>query len=384
MRPTRIWFDTPGVRWRVVLGIVLAATLLLTVWLSYQRELWTAQEVVVAVAPRLASPASAASAPRRVAWVAPSASLPIVARAPAPARSPESCGAGNAAAGDTAALDTAGAQALEQRARATGDRWVAGMQSSGDERARAAGWLLGMNDDRVTLRDRLATLAATSRDALVQAYALRACRGESAASSACQALSPMNWAQLEADNAAAWLAVAADPRVEPAVQVEALQQAARASRFDTHATALHALVQAAAPAGINDFDRLTMAREIGTARADWLGTEALRVHCSASALADAARAPVCDRVADLLAKRAQSVPDLLQAREIGQRLGWAEERLNALRDEADAMVAFERRSFESGEPLSCALLARHNAYYADVGRLGEVAALRLAMQRAPK
>lgn len=384
MRPARIWFDTPGVRWRVVAGIVLAATLLITVWLSYQRELWTAQEVVVAVAPRLASPASAASAPRRVAWVAPTASLPAVARVAAPVRSLESCGAGTAPAGEAPAPDAAGAPGLEQRARETGDRWVAGMQSSGDERARAAGWLLGLNDDRVALRDRLATLAATSRDALVQAYALRACRGESAGSSACQALSPMNWAQLEADNAAAWLAVAADPRVEPAAQVEALQQAARAGRFDTHAAALHALVQAAAPSGINDFDRLTMAREIGNARADWLGTEALRVHCSATAVLEPARAQVCDRVADLLATRAQSVPDLLQAREIGQRIGWAEGRLDALRDEADAMVAFERRSFESGEPLSCALLARHNAFFADVGRLGEVAALRLAMQRAPK
>jgi hypothetical protein len=299
-------------------------------------------------------------------------------------RSLETCGAGNAAPDDSGTLDAASAQGLELRARETGDRWVAGMQSSGDERSRAAGWLLGMNDDRVALRDRLATLAATSRDPLVQAYALRACRGESAASSACQALSPMNWAQLEADNAAAWLAVAADPRVDPLAQIEALLQATRASRYDTHAAALHALVQAAAPAGINDFDRLTMAREIGNARADWLGTEALRVHCSASGVADASRAQLCDRIADLLATRAQSVPDLLQAREIGQRLGWPEDRLDALRDEADAMVAFERRSFESGEPLSCAVLARHNAYFADVGRLGEVAALRLAMQRAPR
>lgn len=384
MRPARIWFDTPGVRWRVILTIVGVATLLVTLWLSYQRELWTAQEVVVAVAPRLAAPASAASAPRRVTWVAPAASLPAVARPAPPARSLELCGTATVAPGDAGVPDEATAQALERRAREKVARWLAGMQTSGDERARAAGWLLGLARDGVELRDRLATLAAASRDPLVQAYALRACRGESAGSSACQALSPQNWARLETDNGAAWLAVAADPRVEPAGQLEALQQAARASRYDTHAAALHALVQAAAPAGINDFDRLTMARDVSGARADWLGTEALRVHCSATAVDDTSRAQVCDRIAELLATHAQAVPDLLQAREIGLRLDWPEKKLDALRDEADALVAFERRSFESGEPLTCAALARHNAFFADVGRLGEVAALRQALQRAPK
>ena len=49
MRPARIWFDAPGVRWRVVGVLVLIATVVLTLFVSYQRELWTAQEVVVAV-----------------------------------------------------------------------------------------------------------------------------------------------------------------------------------------------------------------------------------------------------------------------------------------------------------------------------------------------
>lgn len=384
MRPTRIWFDHPAVRWRIVGAIALAATALLTLVISYQRELWTAQEVVVAVAPRLAASAAApASAPRRVSYVAPAASLLPPTRAPAPTGSAEACG-GAAAAGDVPAPEPVTAAALDRRARDTGARWIAAMQSSGDERLRAAGWLLGLAGDGAGLRDRLATLAAASRDPLVQAYALRACRGTSAASSACQALSPAAWAQLEADNAAAWLAVAGDARVDAELQLDALEQAARATRYDTHAAALHALVQAAAPPGIGDLDRVAMGRQVSTARADWLGTEPLRLHCGAAQLADPERAQWCGRIAELLATRAQALPDLLMAREIGQRTGWTEARLDALRDEADALTALEHRLTDPAELGSCAALARQSAFYADVGRLGLVGALRQAAQRAPR
>lgn len=379
MRPARIWFDAPGVRWRMVGMLVLIATVALTLFVSYQRELWTAQEVVVAVAPRLAASAAAASAPRRVAYVAPAASLPVLPRAPvaAPRRA---CGPG-AAPSDALAAEEVSSAALDRRARDTGARWIAAMQTSGDERIRAAGWLIGLASDGAGLRDRLATLAASSRDPLVQAYALRACRGAGATSSACQTLAPQAWAQVETDNAAAWLAVAGDPRAEAAAQLDALQQAARATRYDTHAAALHLLIQAAPPPGIDDLDRLAMGRQVAAARADWLGTEPLRLHCSAAQLTDPARVPICDRLAELLATRGQTVPDLLQAREIGQRVGWPDERLDALRDETDAMVAFEGRA---GELTDCAALARQSAFYADVGRLGQVGALRQAMQRAAR
>jgi hypothetical protein len=379
MRLARIWFDQPRVRWRIVIASAAIATGLIALWIAHHRELWSAQEVVVAVAPRIAAAASiAAPAPvRRGVVLAKAAPQPASAVAAArPPRSSDACGLGDATAPDDAAL--------ERRARALQERWITTMQTSGDERLRAAGWMLGSAETRATLRDRLATLAATSRDPLVQAFALRACRTDAASSSACQALSPETWARLEVDNAAAWLAVAADPRVDLPAQLEALQQAGRAGQFDTHASTLHALVQAAQPVGVSDYDRVTMAREVVNARADWLGTEALRLHCGAVILTDSDRRSLCEHLADMLATRAQTVPDLLQAREIGQRVGWKEERLDALRDEADALTALERRSFESADTSSCTALARQSSFFADVGRLGEVGALRQALQRGTR
>jgi len=311
--------------------------------------------------------------------VAPAASLPRLS-ASVPVAPRTACAPGVAPNEAVAAEDVSHA-ALDRRLRDKGARWITAMQASGDERTRAAGWLLGLAGDGAGLRDRLATLAASSRDPLVQAYALRACRGAGAASSACQSLQPLAWALLEADNASAWLAAAGDARLDAPAQLDALQQAARATRLDTHAAALHTLALAAAPADVDDVDRLAMGRQVSNARGDWLGAEPLRVHCGAAQLADAGRAQLCERIAELLATRAQAVPDLLQAREIGQRVGWPEDRLDALRDEADAMAAFEARS---EEPATCGALARQSAFYADVGRLGPVGALRQAMQRAAR
>lgn len=382
MRPGRIWFDTPGLRWRAIALVVGVATLLLVLLISYERELWSTQDVVVAVAPRLAASAAPASAPRQVAYVAPAASaLPLPER---PVPRVETCAA-RAAPNEPVAADDLTEPALQRRARAAGAGWLAAMQASGDERVRAAGWLAGLATDTAALRDRLATLAAGSRDPLVQAYALRACRGAGATSSACQSLPPQAWVQVEGDNAAAWLALAGDPRADGAAQLDALRQAARARRFDTHAGTLQTLVQAQAPAGTPDLDRLAVARQVAGARHDWLVTDPVRLHCSAAALVDPERQGLCDAVADLLATQGQSVPDLLQAREIGQRVGWPEDRLDALRDEADAMVAYERHATDASELATCGELARLNAYYAEAGKLGQVAALRQALQqRAPR
>lgn len=379
MRLTRIWFDSPRVRWRVIFAVVAAATVGVALWISHERELWTAEQVVAAAASApevaVARVVRRDAQPVRLVASAPVASAP--ARSVAAAKADDGCGLARLARGE----EPGGA--VERRHRELRQRWLTAMQSSADERVRAAGWLIGLDDSPEALRDRLATLAATSRDPLVQAYALRACRSDAAASSACQALSPQNWARLDRDNAAAWLAVAADPRVETEEQLDALQQAARGGRVDNHAATLHALVQAAQPPGIDDLDRLTMARELAGARGDWLGTEALRRHCSSAALRDAARVPACEAIAELMVTRAQSLPDLLMAREVGQRLGWTAERLDGLRDETDALTALERQ-FDGQESTTCPALARQVAFYADVGRLGEVGALRQALQRAPR
>jgi hypothetical protein len=262
-------------------------------------------------------------------------------------------------------------------------RWIATMQARADERVRAAGWLIGSEVGEDADRDRLAILAASSGDPLVVAYALRACRSGAAQSSACLALPPESWATLEPDNTAAWLALAADPRVGSAQQLDALQRAAQAPRLDSYGPTLHALAEAAQPAGLDAAEGLAMARDIATARGDWMPTEALRLHCNARDLADTHRAATCAALAEALADRAQSLPDLVQAREIGQRLGWPADRLDALRDDIGALVAGERQIVEGDDASDCDTLQRSRAFYADVARLGEVGALRAALRDAP-
>lgn len=252
------------------------------------------------------------------------------------------------------------------------------MQTAADDRVRAAGWLIALQAGGRTQREPLATLAATSADPVVQAYAQRACRGDPTSSSACLALPPDAWARLEPDNAAAWLALAADARADAHVQIDALRQAARASRFETHMPLLHALVAASPRAGA-DGDSLAIAGVVTAARGDWLATEALRMHCLGVSAHDDDARTVCDAIAVLLQTQAQALPDLQQALEVGIRLGWSAERRDVLRDDIARLAAVERQVAEIDDPQDCAALARTADYYAGVGRVGPIATLRQAI-----
>ncbi len=275
---------------------------------------------------------------------------------------------------DRAAGDPAAAGPERRAARLA--HWVLAMQASADDRVRAAGWLIGMPAGSVVDRDRLATLAASSADPVVQAYAQRVCRSDAASSSACLALPLDAWARVEPDNAAAWLALAADPRADAAQQRGALHQAAAATRFDSHMLQLHPLARAAQPAGIDDGDRLAMAQDIVATRGDWMATEALRLHCNGIDADEADTSKTCGAIAELLQAKAQTLPDLQQVRELGPRLGWNEARREALRDEAARLAAATRHVPEAEDPADCAAAARRLDYLAEVGRVGEIEALR--------
>jgi hypothetical protein len=254
-------------------------------------------------------------------------------------------------------------------------RWLATMESTADDRVRAAGWFIDLDRQGSSNRDQLATLAATSSDPVLQALAQRACRSVSDESSACQALAPDAWTRLEPDNAAAQLAEAADPRLDDGAQVAALQAAARATHFDSHLLELHALAESVRPADAGDADRIAMATEVVRARADWLATEALRAHCSGAALANETLRAACSIIADSLPVQAQTLADLQEARELGERLHWPVDRLDGLRDTAVALEAVERVRTQLDDEGDCSQLAAAGNFYADVGQRGEIGAL---------
>lgn len=389
MRFARVRID-PRRRWPALLAALVALMLVALLVGAWVRHL---AQPAAAPLPAIAWPSSS--------WPVDAASSDAPQRPPASARAPPQRRADPAARATLEAApdpvaepdSTAEARAEDSacpavvtndRGHAPRQRWLAAMQASGEERQRAAGWLIGLVDaaeDGSALRDRLATLAASSADARVLAYAWRACRGDASLSSACQALAPDAWARVEPDNAAAWLAMAVDPRIDGAGQLDAVRRAAAATRLDNHGTELHALAQAAQPGGIAGLDRAMMARDIVEARADWLGTEALRQHCSGPAADDASLGAACSTLAALFATKGQTLPDLAAALETGRRLGWSGERLDALRDEEQALAALDRQRFDAPRDLSCAALDRQEGFYADVGRVGEVPALREALRR---
>lgn len=261
------------------------------------------------------------------------------------------------------------------------DRWLAAMQASGDDAVRAAGLFVALAgaDASGTLHERLVTLAGGSHDARVIAWAARACAASGA--SACASLDAGRWAQTEPDNAAAWLALAADPDADDATRGAALHHAAEAPRLDSHMPQLHTLADAAEPASLGASPQAgevhaALHRRIAAARADWRGTEALRRLCHPALAGEGTRAADCERLAGRLAEQGQALPDLVQAVDLARLFGWDERRRDAWRDEAAALEALQAARFGDPYDVDCAPPAGFADYVAELGRLGEVAALR--------
>jgi hypothetical protein len=269
-------------------------------------------------------------------------------------------------------------------------QWLATLQDSGDDATRAAGLLVALDDPAAPaeLRARLVTLAAGASDVRVIAWAQRACAGSAAP--ACAALAPAHWAEAEPDNAAAWLALAADARLDDASRDAALHRAAAAPRLDSHMPALHRLAAAAEPAALEAAANAAEVRaalhwRVAAARADWRVTEALRRLCHAGLPADGGARGDCERLAERLATQGQSLPDLVQAVELARLFDADEARRAAWRDEAAALEALQAARFGDTPGAGCVPPEGFADYVADVGRVGEVAALRaLRASAAPR
>lgn len=371
----RIWFDRPGVRWGRVVVVVLLGALGALAWLAQQRELWLGLPGGVVLAPGAVPPAPPLRPAPAVATAVDEAP-PDLAAAPGP-----DVDSGT----DEAAVDC---DAADAAVRAAPDpRWLALMRGSGDERVRAAGWLIGLSlaepgAAAPAWRDQLATLAAGSRDPAVIAFALQACRG--AASAMCQVVTPEAWARFEPENALPWLALADAAAGDPSAVTEALQRAAQAQRLDDHGAALHALALGAQPAGASELDRARMGGAIDALLAGWPAPEVANRHCHAVALRDAARRPVCETLAGLFVERARTLAELRQGRALAIALGWDAERVAALREEIDALATLSRELREPQAADRCAVPAGLDRFRAEVGRVGELAALRQARPAAPR
>lgn len=247
-------------------------------------------------------------------------------------------------------------------------------------------------------QEALLRMALVTREPEIYAMALASCRWAGpprvvTKPAACSLLSAAQWARLDGDNGAPWLARADEAAAEGdrAAESEALWRAGRASRHESglgssvrhllrHAPddEAHAMgVFAATVQALN----MSISEETSAA-------QTLLVSCSQTALSDPQRRDVCAALAEHLVEKGGTLRDLAIGMGIGRRAGWSPERLaalgaaqTALRDATPLPVSDDRK-----DPSACGFVQAMVAHVRRLGRLGEVGALRselAARERSP-
>lgn len=410
-----------------LVAAALAALLALTAWMVWRigdatREAAPTAETRTASVAGADPPAAASSrVPPDAAAQAPSADELVV------------CGVGTVRARHRDDALAQGWQRIAERhADAARDALMLGLAMSGDERQRAAATIWsaaqasraaaarsaarhGLDRDRCaevpacresaradgdeaadTHVRALARSAASTRDPHVYAFALGLCRARasaesatsaaSAASAECAMLSTAQWARLDPDNAAPWLAAAreAAERRDDAAYAEAIHRAAGARVLDDGLGALFGVLGQpwieALPAGVR-----------AAVTAQWLEVALgfpLDVPGHAPAwcrdgAADANRRQSCEGLAALFLERSTSMVHLAVGRSIGRALGWSDERLTALQQQHDGLHAIASDTQDAADPLSCERLDELRHRVAAREHLGgEVGSVRDAARRS--
>jgi hypothetical protein len=291
-------------------------------------------------------------------------------------------------------------QSIYRKDAGVRSRWLSGMLRSGDPRIRATGLLLEdkLGDEifnkppSVESVNSLVQSALDSKDPMIYALALKECTPKAGAGSggACEQISLEEWASMDRDNAAPWVALAskAHNAGDTTAEYAAYAQAAKATVFNSYALSLMSYAEPALPEDASPLERYTLlTRLIGAQSANPFGQiSGLSRHCSVETASDAAARSQCSELAELLVTNASSLIEAMIGTSIGARMGWPEERLAALRDRLDALkqIAVQRSATGPEDMWSCDVIARSNAFTDDWARLGEMSALEDLLARSEK
>jgi hypothetical protein len=183
----------------------------------------------------------------------------------------------------------------------------------------------------------LAQLAANSTDPRVMTLARSECAvltADAAPSPHCQALTARRLVALDRDNAAAWLALAAE---EPASIDEAMHQSSLAPRWDDYAMASRRFIDRVdAKGGLRSMVVLQSLMSVPAVRS--IETQQLvNQHCGAKPVsADANRHQLCDKLADSLHSRSTNVLGRVVAGALARNVGRTD--ADAWRDEAKVLM----------------------------------------------
>ena len=233
-------------------------------------------------------------------------------------------------------------------------------------------------------RDALAQMAVATRSPAVYTLAWRACQANPGG--ACQMLSTRQLATLDPNNADAWLEVASEAAQhgDTGLVDEALYRASKATTVDLRWGQLSALALRNLPPGAPAIERhAVMERALGVESA--LATPGMKVlmqHCDTTAVRDGNRLQVCSDLAELMSKRSTNLLYMAIGQALGARVGWPAERLQAMRQERDAMSqAMKSMVAADGAEWSCAQIERATRWVLDIGQFGEIGAVRMLIAR---
>jgi hypothetical protein len=243
------------------------------------------------------------------------------------------------------------------------------LAASSDPFERVAGHLIAARGrDPNGEPDAAAYLAAVSEglsgsDPRVAAIAWQLCSNVAEGQApACASITPQRWAQLEPGNAQAWLAVASDAtqRGDEASAHEALSRAARGSSSRLGWSDVLRLAQSPSLQALPAVERELLVIDLIGVMASTTASGGLSaaVLCSQTAVESPQRRRDCGDVAQVLLDHGETLIELGIARAIGKRVGWDDERLNALEQELaalnDALAEATDFSVDADGPMSLA------------------------------
>jgi len=210
----------------------------------------------------------------------------------------------------------------------------------------------------------------------------------SSPSGSCQQITLQHWSAIDPDNAVPWLLLAgrANAANDATAEAAAFGQAAVSHRIDAYNFSLYSVTEPLLPNDATPFERWYLARQL-------LGLEGafgslqygiVWRHCSASAMQDTELRQRCDALAHLLVSEGTTLLDLGLGIAVGARAGWPQAQVASLQQQHDALaqVDTQTEANDSDAPWGCDAVSRGNAYTGQRARLGELGALRDALDHS--
>ena len=281
--------------------------------------------------------------------------------------------------------------------------WRRSLINSDDYHERAAGLLLqstGWDYDPITgmptrthdaelARDELVQLAVGLNDLPVYAMAIRACDPTDdggVKGAACNQISLAKWANMDPGNAAPWLemARAAHSRSDQAAELDAVNHAVQAHTVDFYNDSVLGFASSGMPSATTALQQAAFFQgRIGHVGGDgYAHSFVTSQYCTAAADQNSSIHQQCEALAELLADHGRNTLDVSAAATIGTRLGWAPQRVSAMREEVLAM--FRAENYSGKDPWSCDNVQALTEFAGAQARSGELAAARAAIKKSGK